>query len=61
MILGGRGEIGPIRALLDEADVFFRSVGSDRDADTFYNTTAMMAKATPVLATYAEEVRDGHS
>ncbi len=58
LILGGRGEIGSIRRLLDEADAFFRSVGSDRDADTFYNTTTLMADAAPALAPYAEEVRD---
>jgi tetratricopeptide (TPR) repeat protein len=58
LILGVRGEIASIRRLLDEADAFFRSVGSDRDADTFYNTTTLMADATPAMAPYAGEVRD---
>jgi tetratricopeptide (TPR) repeat protein len=58
IIHGGRGEIASIRSLLDEADAFFRSVGSNRDADTFYNTTTLMARATPAMAPYAEEVRD---
>ncbi|MGP0063260.1 MAG: hypothetical protein ACLQGP_06600 [Isosphaeraceae bacterium] len=58
LIHGGRGEIASIRSLLDEADAFFRSVGSDRDAAIFYNTATKMAGATPALAAYAEEVRD---
>ncbi len=58
LIHGELGEIAPIRGLLDEADAFFRSIGSNRDAETFYNTTTMMARATPAMAPYAEEVRD---
>ena len=40
IIHGERGEIGPIRALLDEADVFFQSVGTDRETHFFFNATA---------------------
>jgi tetratricopeptide (TPR) repeat protein len=53
-----RGEIEPIRELLDEADVFFKSVGSLRDAESFYNRMAVLASAAPALQPFDEEVRD---
>jgi tetratricopeptide (TPR) repeat protein len=53
-----RGEIEPIRELLDEADGFFKSVGSLRDAESFYNRMAVLASAAPALAPFAEEVHD---
>lgn len=58
LIHADRGAIGPIWDLFDEADALFRSVGSDRDAAAFYNTTALLVAATPALAPFAEEVRD---
>ncbi len=58
LIHADRGAIGPIRVLLDEADALFRSVGSDGDAATFYNTTALLVAGTRDLAPFAEEVRD---
>ncbi len=53
-----RGDIEPIRDLLDEADAFFKSVGSVRDAESFYNRMAVLASAAPALAPFAEEVHD---
>ncbi len=53
-----RGDIEPIRELLDEADAFFKSVGSVRDAESFYNRMAVLASAAPALAPFAEEVHD---
>ncbi len=58
LIHATRGEIEPIRNLLDEADAFFKSAGSARDAEGFYNRTAVIASAAPALASSAEEVRD---
>ena len=58
LIHADRGAMGPIRELLDEAEALFRSVGSDRDAAAFYNTTALLVAGTPALAPFAEEVRD---
>ena len=52
VIHAGRGEIEPLRDLLDEADAFFRSVGSARDAEAFYNRMAVIAAAVPALAPF---------
>jgi hypothetical protein len=53
-----RGEISPLRDLLDEADVYFKSVSSVRDAEAFYNRMATSVANTPALSTFSEEVHD---
>ena len=53
-----RGEIEPLRQLLDEGDTFFRSQGSDRDAESFYNRMIAAVTAVPHLSPFAEEVHD---
>ena len=53
-----RGEISPLRDLLDEADTFFKSVGSFRDAEAFYNRMATAVANTPALSPFAEDVHD---
>src|SRR5262249_31081080 len=53
-----RGEISPLRELLDEADAFFKSVSSVPDAEAFYNRLATAAANTPALSTFAEDVYD---
>ncbi len=58
VIHAARGEIEPIRNLLDEADDFFQKAGSGRDAEAFYNRMAVIAAAAPALAASADEVRD---
>jgi len=52
-----RGAIEPIRSLLDQADEFFESVGSDREAAGFYNGVVAIFD-TRVEPPLAEEVRD---
>jgi tetratricopeptide (TPR) repeat protein len=53
-----RGQIGPIRTLLDQGDRFFESSGSDTEAASFYNLIASLIAGSPGLAPHAEEVRD---
>ncbi len=57
-IHAGRGEIQPLRELLEDSDAFFRSVGSPRDARAFYDRMAAATATVPALADLAEEVRD---
>jgi hypothetical protein len=57
-IHAGRGELAPLRDLLDEADSFFKSVGSARDAQAFYVRMVAATATVPDLAAFAEEVRD---
>jgi hypothetical protein len=53
-----RGEISPLRELLDDADAFFKSVSSVPDAEAFYNRMATSVANMPALSTFAEEVHD---
>jgi tetratricopeptide (TPR) repeat protein len=57
-IHAGRGDIAPLRDLLEEADGFYKSVGSARDARAFYERMTAATAAVPVLGAFAEEVRD---
>ena len=53
-----RGEIGMIRGLLDEAEVFFRGAGLSGMTATFYQTLVALTRKTRAMAPYAEELRD---
>jgi tetratricopeptide (TPR) repeat protein len=53
-----RGSIEPIRRLLDEADAFFESPGSDKTASLFYNGVVARLAGIPEIESFAEEVRD---
>jgi tetratricopeptide (TPR) repeat protein len=57
-IHSGRGEAAPLRTLLDQADAFYRSVGSARDARAFYERMMAATAAVPALAELSEDVRD---
>jgi len=52
-----RGAIEPFRSLLDQADEFFESSGSDSEAAGFYNGVVAIY-GTGVQPPFAEEVRD---
>ena len=54
---GERGAIGPIHTLLDQADGFFDSGGSDSEAAGFYNGMVAIC-GTQALAPFADDVRD---